>query len=111
MLQDLGIELSEIDLLPVEEEGPFTEPKGLIDQILTANKDSKSLTALQVQAESDAPGEYTLEDGLLLYTGRLVVLATLNNLRTELIQEAHDQISTAYPGRDKTYQLLQPRYY
>ena len=103
MLQDLGIELSEIDLLPVEEEGLFTEPESLIDQILTANKDSKSLTALQTQAESAAPGEYTLKDGLLLYTGRLVVPATLNNLYIELIQEAYNQILTAYPGRDKTY--------
>ena len=46
MLQDLGIELLEINLLPVKEEGLFTEPESLIDQILTANKDSKSLATL-----------------------------------------------------------------
>src|SRR3981081_4703073 len=106
VLQDLGIELSAIDLLPVEEEDPFDESESLVDQILAANKDSESLSALRTQAESATPGEYTLEDGLLLFTGRLVVPATLNNLRTELIREAHDQISTAHPGRDKTYQLL-----
>ena len=111
MLQDLGIELLEINLLPVKEEGPFTEPKSLINQILTANKDSKSLTALQIQAESAALGEYTLEDRLLLYTGRLVVPATLNNLYIELIQEAYNQISTVYLEKDKTYQLLQLHYY
>ena len=85
MLQDLGIELSEIDLLLVKEEGPFTEPKSLINQIFIANKDSKSLTALQTQAESAALGKYTFKDRLLLYTGQLVVLATLNNLYIELI--------------------------
>ena len=92
-----------IDLLLVEEEVLFNESRSLVDQILAANKDSESLRALYIQAESATPGEYTLEDGLLLYTSRLVVPATLNNLCIELIREAYDQISTAYPGRDKTY--------
>jgi hypothetical protein len=51
-----------------------------------------------------------LEDGLLLYNGRLVV-PQISHLQTKLIQEAHSQVSTAHPGRDKTYKLLRPRYY
>jgi hypothetical protein len=46
----------------------------------------------------------------LLYNGRLVVPQS-GHIQTELIQEAHNQVSTAHPGRDKTYQLLRPRYY
>ena len=51
-----------------------------------------------------------MEEGLLLYQERLIV-PDVDNLRTELIREAHCQVSTAHPGRDKTYRLLAPRYY
>src|ERR1700678_2690416 len=51
-----------------------------------------------------------MEDSLLLYTGRLVV-PWVNNLPIDLIKEAYNQVSTAHPGRDKTYRLLRPRYY
>ena len=74
-----------IDLLLVKEEVLFNESSSLINQILTANKDSESLRALYIQAESVTLGEYTLKDRLLLYTSRLVILATLNNLCIELI--------------------------
>ena len=33
------------------------------------------------------------------------------NLYTYLIQEVYDQISTAYPSRDKTYKLIKDQYY
>ena len=35
----------------------------------------------------------------------------VDNLPTALIKEAHDQVSTAHPGQDKTYHLLRPRYF
>lgn len=108
VLQDLGIEVNEVDLAPVEEQ-QMDEPLGLIDRILRANRTSESLEALRAQAEAEDP-EITLEDGLLLYDGRLVV-PDVDNLRTKLIQEAHEQVSTAHPGRDKTYRLLRARYY
>ena len=43
-----------------------------------------------------------IEEGLLLYQERLIVL-DINNLQTELIREAYCQISTAHPSRDKTH--------
>jgi transposase InsO family protein len=46
-----------------------------------------------------------------LFEDRLVVPTGGENLVTELIKEAHTQISIAHPGRDKTYYLLRPRYY
>jgi transposase InsO family protein len=109
VLRDLGIDITEIDLLPIEGD-TFEEPIGLVDRILRANRDSESLGALRAQALSADPGEFTLEDELLLYAGRLVV-PKVDNLPTALIKEAHDQVSTAHPGRDKTYHLLRPRYF
>ena len=85
------------------------KPLGLINKILQANRTAESLQALWAQAEEGDP-ELTLEDGLLLYNERLVVPET-DHLCTDLIKEAHEQVSTAHPGWDKTYQLLCTRYY
>jgi hypothetical protein len=108
VLQDLGIETEPI-LAPIEED-TFDEPITLVDRILQQNREAESLQALRAAAKAGRDKELTLEDGLLLYSGRLVVPAN-SDLRTELIKEAHDQVSTAHPGRDKTYRLLRPRYY
>ncbi len=51
-----------------------------------------------------------MEDSLLLYSSRLIVL-DINNLCTDLIQEAHNQVSTGHLGQVKTYQMLCPWYY
>lgn len=40
-----------------------------------------------------------------------MIVPDADYLRTHLIREVHDQVSTAHPGRDKTYQLLKDRYY
>jgi transposase InsO family protein len=109
VLRDLGIDITEIDLLPIEGD-TLEEPIGLVDRILRANRDSESLGALRAQALSTDPGEFTLEDELLLCAGRLVV-PKVDNLPTALIKEAHDQVSSAHPGRDKIYHLLRPRYF
>jgi hypothetical protein len=81
-----------------------------MDRLLKANREALLLNALHAQAES-SEGDFTLEEGLLLYNNRLVVLLGDENLTTKLIKEAHAQVSTAHPSRDKTYYLLQPYYY
>jgi transposase InsO family protein len=107
VLQDLGID---VELSPILEEHTFDEPVALLDRILRENRESSSLQALRIQAQDDRETDFELEDGLLLYNGRLVVPQS-GYVQTELIQEAHNQVSTAHPGRDKTYHLLRPRYY
>jgi hypothetical protein len=106
VLQDLGID---VELSPILEEHTFDESVALLNRILWENRESSSLQALRLQAQGGDP-DFGLEDGLLLYNGRLVVPQS-GHIQTELIQEAHNQVSTAHPGRDKTYQLLRPRYY
>ena len=108
MLKDLRINVKEVDLAPMKKL-LIDKPLGLINRILQANRMAESLQALRAQAEERDP-ELTLEDGLLLYNERLVVPET-DHLRTDLIKEAHEQVSTAHPGQDKTYQLLRTRYY
>jgi hypothetical protein len=39
------------------------------------------------------------------------VVPDVNNLRTKLIAEAHNQISTAHPGKNKTLAFLARKYY
>jgi transposase InsO family protein len=88
------------------------EPALLVNRLLTANRTTDSLQALRVQAER-GEGGFALTDGLLLYNGRLVVPTdcTDETLITDLIREAHDQISLAYPRQAKTARILGQKYY
>ena len=111
VLQDLGIDLDEMSLMPIdaEDDTDYIEAEDLIEQVTRNNKASSSLDALRAQALRDNEEDFSLEDSLLLYNDRLLVLSTL--LRTALIADCHNQASTAYPGMDKTYTLLRTRYY
>ena len=53
-----------------------------------ANQTVTSLNALRIAAEAGSE-TYTLEDGLLLYKGALIVPDT-DQLRTDLIRKVHD---------------------
>ncbi len=94
-----------VELAPIE----FDESTTVVEQVLQVNRESESLEALRKQAHR-GDDELTVCQDLLLYHGRLVVPDHLS-LRADLIREAHDQLSTAHPGRDKTYHLLKPRYF
>jgi hypothetical protein len=69
---------------------------------------AKSLGESRAQALEDS--HFKLQDGLLFHRDKLIV-PDEGTLRTELIYEAHAQISTAHPGRNKIIQLLRSRYY
>jgi hypothetical protein len=102
VLQDLGIEVNSLSPLQNNEDD-LDETSELVERILRDNREAPSLQALREQAKRDN-NDFTLEDGLLLYSGRLVVPG--GQLHTDLIREAHDQVSTAHPGKEKTYKLL-----
>src|ERR1700738_4120746 len=87
----------------------------LADNLLQSNRTSESLKDLRERTlitavTKDPVGQWKLKDGLLTYQGRLVV-AEDNNLRTQLIKEAHSQASTAHPGKNKTRKILTDWYY
>ena len=88
------------------------EPTLLINRVLTANRTVASLQALRKQAER-RDKDLVLTDGLLLRNGRLVIPTdgTDEALITDLIREAHDQISSAHPGQATTTRILAQRYY
>jgi transposase InsO family protein len=88
-------------------------PQGvdLIDKILQANRGAESLESFREMASK--PGndtDWTIQEGLLLKGGRLVV-AGEDNLRTHLLAEIHEQLPTAHPGRNKMRTLVRQRYY
>ena len=85
------------------------EPNQLVERILAANRTAESLAALRKQA-ADQPGDFQLDNRLLLYQERLVV-PTQDTLVANLIQEAHDQISSAHPSKAKTARILSQKYY
>jgi len=93
-------------------QGPEIE---LIDSLLQTNRESDSLQEYRKKAQDadlvdHGQLRWTLEEGLLKYQDRLVV-ADEENLRTKLIAEAHNQVSTAHPGRNKTCKIIRARYY
>ena len=81
----------------------------IVDRILQANRNSESLVE-QRQYATENKEHYSLEDGLVLFKGKLIV-PDVDTLRTDLIKEAHNQVSTAHPGRNKTIVLMHSRYY
>jgi RNase H-like domain found in reverse transcriptase/Reverse transcriptase (RNA-dependent DNA polymerase)/Integrase zinc binding domain/Integrase core domain/Chromo (CHRromatin Organisation MOdifier) domain len=104
--EEIKRELSEkIELSPVETQ----ESLFLMEKLLKANRLDESLEAKRKESVAES-SPYSLDGGLLLYQGRLVI-PTVDNLRTELLNEIHQQPSTAHPGRNKMRRLLQERYY
>ena len=84
----------------------------IIDQVLRSNRESPVLEAEREHCRNNPSDEdWNLTDGLLLYKERLYVPDSDPELRTRLLDEIHSQISTAHPGRTKTGQLVQSRYY
>jgi len=80
----------------------------LIDRILAANRTSPTLNDWRSRAEA-GDQDYKLKNGLLLWKDRLLV-PNEGTLRTELIREVHDQVSSAHPGRTKTTAVIGRRY-
>ena len=82
----------------------------LVDELLYANRMSESLENYRDKAKSHT-GPWTLEASRLLKYQERLVVAKDQNLHTRLIAEAHSQISSAHPGRNKTQRIISDRYY
>ena len=89
-----------------------TDSLDLIDHLLQANRNSEELADRRLDEVTRPAGEspWAMQNGLVLYNGRLVV-PNEDNLRTQIIKEAHAQVSTAHPGRNKTRKIIADRYY
>jgi hypothetical protein len=82
----------------------------VIDQILALNRTAPSLNPLRGRANKEN-SPYKLEDGILTYEGRLVMLVREEEtLVAELLCKIHKQASVAHPGKKKTITLVKARY-
>jgi hypothetical protein len=99
---------SEPDLLEAIALSPISISP-VMDRILSANRTNETLREQRDQATRNK-GKWVLEDGLLLYEGRLVVPDD-GDLRARLLDEIHRQPSMAHPGQEKTKRMLTSRYY
>lgn len=89
----------------------FMETFEITDKLLTLNREHTSLAAERLLARNNSSSKFTLENGLLLYDDNRLVVPDVDNIRTALVQDAHNQPSTAHPGVKKTFKLLASRYY
>src|SRR5436190_2181733 len=101
---ELDKDLLNVELCSIDKSG-----LDFIDELLQANCTATSLQEYCEEAK-DGKGKWTLENGLLKHQERLVV-AEDQNLRTRLIAEAHCQVSTAHPGKNKTRKIIGDHYY
>ena len=81
----------------------------LVDHILHLNRFSPSLER-QRQLAREGKQDWKLLDGRLTRFNRLMVPED-ENLRTQLIAEAHNRLPSAHPGQRKTFHLLAAQYY
>jgi transposase InsO family protein len=82
----------------------------LTDEVLRQNQTDESLEGYREKARQ-GDDKFSLLDGkFLLFRGRLAV-SEVDDLRTKIIREIHDRITTAHPGRNKTRQLVMAQYW
>jgi hypothetical protein len=79
----------------------------LINEILRTNRTATDL-AQACKLGQNNKGSYTLDNRLLKYQGRLVVL---ESVRTDLIIASYCSLAIAYLGKSKTRELVKTRYY
>jgi hypothetical protein len=101
---ELSTDPSGAEMYPIDPSG-----LDLIDELLQTNRTAPSLQEYREKAKN-VTSPWSLENGLLKHQERLVV-AEEQNLRTRLIAEAHTQVFTAHPGKNKTRRIIGDRYY
>lgn len=79
----------------------------IVDELITANKQSPSLADLA----KTKPQLLRLENGLYLHDERLAVPNDDTTLRTRLLDEIHRQLPIAHPGQRKMKELISSRYW
>lgn len=80
----------------------------IVNRIKTSNRTYDSLQGYQDQVGKLE--QWTVDNGLLLHNGKLVVPDD-RDLRARLLDEIHRLPLTAHPGEDKLTQLFRTRYY
>lgn len=106
-----GIEIPQISCFHPREELTGLEGPQLIDRILKENKEDLGMVIYRKKADNDRENNpWKVTQGLTTYNGRLVV-PDFPYLRTKIIQEIHDRMTTAHPGRRKTRKLVAERYW
>lgn len=93
-MEEKGI-LPQIVLVAPMEFNPV--PHILVDNILRANREAESVEEDRDNACNNKVDDWTIERGLTLYKGQLLVPFD-DNLQTQVIEEAHSQVSTAHPS-------------
>jgi hypothetical protein len=88
---------------------PMFQDLQLVDRVLQANRTDPTLALYRGKAETDDE-DWTMQDGLVLFKGRLVVPED-DELKVALTDELHKQPSVAHPGKTKTKGLMKARYY
>ena len=82
----------------------------LLDQIREAQLQDEDLIKIRQELQEEKQEEFSLsKDGTMLFKGRICV-PNQEELKTQLLKEAHQAPYSMHPGTTKMYQNLKQRY-
>lgn len=99
-------------LAPVATESVAVNAPGLVDRIKASYPEDELLQGLirDLTRDKDAHDEYTIEDGLLFYQGRIAVPAD-EAIKRDILVTCHDSVTAGHFGTFKTHELVSRSYH
>ena len=73
----------------------------IAEKLLQLNREDQSLENLRELARNKKDSGFKMQNGLLLFQENQLVVPDVEGIRTILVQEIHEQPSTAHPGKKK----------
>jgi transposase InsO family protein len=108
------IPLERFEVLNLDEDAEFESNSMLPEQAMEANRQCGDFERIRTALDSDEGRkkykDYAMQDGLLVFRGRLCVPAD-SQLITKLTREVHDLPASGHPGARRTLALLRNAYH
>ena len=82
----------------------------LHDQIKERQKEDPKLQRIMNEIKEGKESEFEISDGLLKMKGRICV-PNVENLRKEILDEAHSSVYAMHPGATKMYHTIRPHFW
>lgn len=106
------IMLSSLASPELDEEFEPRDPDDIINRIKSAYSSDDSIQTIRsdLVKDKDSHAEYTLDNGLLFYEGRIMVPAN-DDIKRDILTLCHDEPTAGHFGIHKTYELVSRSYY
>jgi len=99
-------------LAPIATESVAVSSSGLVDRIKDSYSEDELVQGLirDLTRDKDSHDDYSIEDGLLFYQGRITVPAD-DSVKRDILASCHDAVTAGHFGIFKTCELVSRSYY